>query len=123
MSSIEQLSPERVAEPDPAPEHLSLADAGPALDALSSKTARAIVVALRDDPTTTTGLADRVETSLQNVSYHLSRLTDVGLVTTVGTRYSEKGREMDVYALSVTALVIREQTGRDASAGNASRSR
>lgn len=121
MSSIEQLAPGQLAEPESAPERLSLTDAGPVLDVLSSETARATVVALRDGPATTSTLAGRVDTSLQNVWYHLSKLEDVGLVTVAGTRYSEKGREMDVYALSVTSLVIREPTVEGGATRNASR--
>jgi len=54
-----------------------------------------------------------VDSSLQNVGYHLSRLEDAGLVTVVGTRYSEKGVEMDGYAPTVGAIVIGEPSPSD----------
>ena len=106
MATIESLSPDLVDEPDPDPTYLSVDDAGPMLEALSSETARSIVLALSDGPATSGALADRIGSSIQNVSYHLSNLTEAGLVTVVGTRYSEKGFEMNVYARAVTALVI-----------------
>jgi DNA-binding transcriptional ArsR family regulator len=68
------------------------------IESLASTTARDIVAALAADPATASDLADRVETTLQNVQYHLDRLRDAGLVTRAGTWYSTKGREMTVYA-------------------------
>lgn len=106
MSTIESLSPDRTRDPDPTPAYLSVADAGPMLEALSSDTARSIVLELSGSPATPGEVADRVGSSIQNVSYHLSNLEDAGLVTVVGTRYSEKGYEMQVYARAVSALVI-----------------
>lgn len=68
------------------------------LDALSSETARNLLLTVHDDPGTPSELAERADTSIQNVSYHLSNLEDAGLVRVAGTRYSEKGQEMKVYA-------------------------
>jgi DNA-binding transcriptional ArsR family regulator len=113
MSTIERLEPDRVADPDPEPAYLSLDEAGPMVDALRSRTARSIVVELSREPAAATTIADRTGTSLQNVGYHLSNLEDAGIVTVVGTRYSEKGREMDVYARAVTSLVIGGSTVAD----------
>jgi DNA-binding transcriptional ArsR family regulator len=81
-------------------------DADELLSVLSSETAREIVAALHDDPAPPSELADRVDSSLQNVQYHLSRLDDAGVVKVAGTAYSEKGREMDVYAPANDPLVI-----------------
>ncbi|MFB6123531.1 MAG: ArsR/SmtB family transcription factor [Haloferacaceae archaeon] len=109
MSAIERVSREQFAEPNPGLEYLSFDDAGPMLEALSSSTAQSIFVALSGNPATPAELADRTETSVQNVSYHLSKLEDAGVVTAVGTRYSEKGREMTVYARAVAGFVIGER--------------
>jgi DNA-binding transcriptional ArsR family regulator len=76
------------------------------LDALGSETARAIVAALSEEPGTTSELADRVGTSLQNAHYHLDRLEDADLVQVVGTHYSVRGSEMDVYAPAYDPLVL-----------------
>ena len=74
--------------------------------ALGSETARALLSTLHDRPATKSELADEVDTSLQNVQYHLSRLDEADLVDVVDTAYSEKGREMDVYAAADEPLVL-----------------
>ena len=74
--------------------------------ALGSETARAILSTLHDRPATKSEVADEVGTSLQNVQYHLSRLDEADLVDVVDTAYSEKGREMDVYAAADEPLVL-----------------
>ncbi|WP_227134656.1 ArsR/SmtB family transcription factor [Halorubellus salinus] len=74
--------------------------------ALSSRTARSILSALYDTPATASELADSVDTSLQNVGYHLDNLSDADLVTVVDQCYSPKGNEMDVYAPSNGPLVV-----------------
>jgi DNA-binding transcriptional ArsR family regulator len=81
-------------------------DADELLSALSSETARDLLGALHDDPAPPAKLADRVDTSLQNVQYHLEKLENAGAVTVIDTAYSEKGREMDVYAPADQPLVI-----------------
>lgn len=108
MATIEELLPERSLDPvpDTGPEVVSLREAGPLIDVLSSETRRAILREIGAEPSTPGELADQIGTSVQNVLYHLSRLREVDLATVVGTRYSEKGREMDVYAATKTAIVI-----------------
>ena len=81
-------------------------DADALLSALSSETARRILARLHEDPAPPSRVADGVDTSLQNVQYHLGRLEDAGAVEVVGTAYSEKGREMDLYAPADQPLVI-----------------
>lgn len=106
MPTLDCIPREESSTPDGGRDYLSLADAGPALNALASETARSILAAVSREPATATEIAERTGTSVQNVGYHLSRLTDAGLVTTVGTRYSEKGREMAVYATAVAGIVF-----------------
>jgi len=81
-------------------------DADELLSALSSETARRLLGELHDDPAPPAELADRADTSLQNAQYHLSNLQDAGAVEVVDTAYSQKGREMDVYAPADQPLVI-----------------
>ncbi|QLG28492.1 helix-turn-helix transcriptional regulator [Halorarum halophilum] len=81
-------------------------DAEDVLSALSSDTARSVLAALHREPGPASDVADRVDTSLQNAQYHLKRLREAGLVEVGGTAYSEKGREMDVYAPADRALVL-----------------
>jgi DNA-binding transcriptional ArsR family regulator len=103
-------------EADPRVVGLDDEDADELLSALSSGTARRVLSELHDDPATPSELADRVETSLQNVQYHLGNLDEAELVEVVDTVYSEKGREMKVYAPADRPLVMfaspeRERTG------------
>ncbi|WP_231183825.1 winged helix-turn-helix domain-containing protein [Haladaptatus sp. DYF46] len=74
--------------------------------ALSSQTGRDILAALYEEPATPATIADRVETSLQNVQYHLGKLEEGNLVEVADTAYSSKGREMKVYAPTAEPLVL-----------------
>ncbi|ESP87642.1 ArsR/SmtB family transcription factor [Candidatus Halobonum tyrrellensis] len=76
------------------------------IGSLSSDTARSLLTALHEEPHTASELADRLDTSVQNVRHHLGNLDDAGLVTDAGTRYSVKGREMTVYEPSNERLVV-----------------
>ncbi|MFD1571556.1 ArsR/SmtB family transcription factor [Halorubrum laminariae] len=81
-------------------------DADDLIAALGSETARKILTRLHDEPATKSELAAAVDTSLQNVQYHLGKLDDADLVDVIDTTYSEKGREMDVYAAADEPLVL-----------------
>ncbi|WP_096389319.1 ArsR/SmtB family transcription factor [Halopenitus persicus] len=74
--------------------------------ALSSETARSLLSTLHEEPATTSELAEATDTSLQNVQYHLGNLSDAELVEVADTVYSEKGREMNVYAPTSDPLVL-----------------
>jgi len=73
-------------------------DADDLIGALSSETARKMLSELHDEPATPSEVAERAGTTVQNARYHLENLKDAGLIEIEGTRYSPKGREMDVYA-------------------------
>lgn len=79
---------------------------GAVFEALSPETARAILTAVHDDPGTPSELADRADTSIQNVMYHLNKLEDADLVEVAGTRYSAKGKEMKVYTAADNPCVM-----------------
>ena len=81
-------------------------DADNLLGALSSETARELLAALHEDPATPSALADEIDTSLQNAQYHLGKLEDADVIQVVDTIYSEKGREMKVYAPADQPLVV-----------------
>jgi DNA-binding transcriptional ArsR family regulator len=87
------------------PDAVGIGD-GDLFEALSSRTARRILSALRDGPRVTSRIAAETDRSIQVVSYHLEKLEAVGLVAVVGTTHSEKGREMDVYALTTDSIVV-----------------
>lgn len=92
---------------DVAPAVMNLdEDIDQVFDVLRSNTARSILACLYDEPGVVSGLADRVDTSPQNVHYHLANLREADLVKVVGTWYSEKGTEMKVYAPTNDPLML-----------------
>ncbi|WP_323675916.1 helix-turn-helix domain-containing protein [Halorubellus sp. PRR65] len=103
---LPQEPPTDPGEHDPEVVGLEETDTSAVFSALSSRTARSILSRLYEAPATPSALADTVDTSLQNVSYHLENMSDADLVTVVDQRYSEKGNEMDVYAPSNGPLVV-----------------
>lgn len=107
--SMERLLPSRVdprPRDDPKVYGLEEEQTQDALSALSAETARTILSTLYDQPATPAQLQDEVGTSLQNVHYHLDNLEDAGLIRQAGTRYSEKGNEMTVFAPESEAVVF-----------------
>lgn len=76
------------------------------ISALSSDTARDLLARLHDEPDTHSGLAERLDTTIQTVEYHLSNLEAAGLVEVDGTITSAQGQEMDVYAPTDGPLVV-----------------
>lgn len=76
------------------------------INAIASETAREIVATLHEEPGPPSRIADGVDTSIANVNYHLEKLQEAGLVEPVDTWYSEKGREMKVYAPTEDPLVF-----------------
>jgi DNA-binding transcriptional ArsR family regulator len=93
---------------DEDPRIVSMADdeASQVLQALSSDTARSIWELLQEEPRTPSALAAATDTSVQNVHYHMTRLEEAGLIDEAGTAYSEKGREMSIYAPTASPLVL-----------------
>ncbi|PYZ03258.1 ArsR family transcriptional regulator [Halogeometricum sp. wsp3] len=96
------------ATPDAEPRVIGVDsdDADDVLSALSAETARNLLSELNKEPAPPSELADRVDTSLQNAQYHLKKLKNAGAVEVVDTAYSEKGREVDVFAPANQPLVI-----------------
>ena len=106
--SVNDLLPEqRPTEPTCERRTVNVAEDGDVLEALATTTARRIATALHESPGTASKVANRTSISLQTVSYHLSRLENAGLIEVVGTRYSSKAQEMDVYAPTDARLVLR----------------
>jgi DNA-binding transcriptional ArsR family regulator len=108
MADLLPSSPDTSAaeEADPRVIGVDSDDADDLIGALSSGTARELLAALHDDPANPAKLAESVDTTIQNAQYHLEKLEDAGLIEVVDTVYSEKGREMNVYAPSDRPLVV-----------------
>ncbi len=94
------------SDPDPRVIGLDSEEADDLLDVMSSETARQLLSSMHDSPATPSELADRVDTSIQNVQYHLENLEDAGVIEVADNVYSEKGREMSVYAPADEPLVV-----------------
>jgi DNA-binding transcriptional ArsR family regulator len=101
-------SPSDAESPEGEPRVIGVddADADDLLSALSADTARALLAEVHDQPATPSQLADRTDTSLQNAQYHIEKLEDADLIEVIDTRYSEKGREMNVYGASNAPVVL-----------------
>lgn len=107
MSSSQSGFPVRDSvELDRSPSVVSMETAGDVLETLTSTTAREIVNQLYVEPATASDIAESIETSLQNIQYHLEQLREAGLIDVVDTWYSAKGTEMDVYGPQAEPLVI-----------------
>jgi DNA-binding transcriptional ArsR family regulator len=107
-SPIERLQGGRSVTTDQQARVLDVNDerADAVLDALSSDTRREIFRELVEEPATTSELAERLDTSVQNAQYHLAELAETELIEPVDTVYSEKGNEMTVYASASDPLVF-----------------
>lgn len=75
-------------------------------DALGSEMSRAVLAACYEDGQTRSELADELETSIQNISYHVDKLESAGLLEPVETRYGANGSEVPVYEPSKQAVII-----------------
>ena len=75
-------------------------------ETLSSSTSRQVLSLLYEEPRPATELADETETTVQNIRYHLDKLSSADLIAVADTWYSEKGTEMKVYAPTESALVV-----------------
>lgn len=100
------LSPSASHDTDPRVIGLDDDAADDLLNAMSSETARKLLGAIHDEPAAPSELAEQVGTSLQNAQYHLNNLADAGAIEVVDTVYSEKGREMKIYAPADEPLVV-----------------
>lgn len=112
--SIQDLIPlsllETQTQMDPKLMDIGDTDAVEVFDALSSETTRKILIRIREDPCLPTDIAGDLDTSIQNVHYHLNKLEDVNLIEPAGIGYSKKGVEMTLYTQSNNPLVITSAT-------------
>lgn len=99
---------ESVPDEEHEPRVVELSDptADTVFSALSGSTAREILQLLNEQPRTMSELAAELDTSVQNVDYHMQKLIDADLVHVVDTRYSAKQTEMKVYAARNTTIAL-----------------
>ena len=103
---LQNETPPDAADADPEVVGLDETDSGDVFSVLSSETARSLLAALYETPATKSELAEELDTSIQNVDYHVENLLDAELVTVVEQWYSTKGNEMDVFAPANGPLVV-----------------
>ncbi|MFB6148941.1 MAG: ArsR/SmtB family transcription factor [Halobacteriales archaeon] len=108
MSNYIERLQDRSPRPDPQQRVLALAedDAEEVLSALGSDTSRRLYRSLFEEPATPSELAADHDQSIQNIHYHLTNLQEAGLITEVGSAYSEKGNEMTIYGPATDPLVL-----------------
>lgn len=81
-------------------------EAGAAIEALSSDTARDILACLYDEPRTASAIAESLDHSLQNVNYHVQKLITADVIEVAEITYSQTGREMKIYAPTANAVLL-----------------
>ena len=73
---------------------------------ISSDTARNILEAVTSEPLSTSEIAEKLGIPLSTVQYNLDKLNDAGLVKVERTKYSEKMKEVKIYAPQRKFVVI-----------------
>ncbi len=80
---------------------------------ISNDTARKIIELLADVPLSASDIAERLATPLTTIVYNLENLESVGLIRVEKIKYSEKGREVKIYApVRKLIVVVPEKTDR-----------
>jgi len=80
---------------------------------ISNDTARKIIELLADAPLSASDIAERLATPLTTIVYNLENLESVGLIRVDKIKYSEKGREVKIYApVRKLIVVVPEKTDR-----------
>jgi len=72
---------------------------------ISNDTARQILELLADAPLSASDIAERLKVPLTTIVYNLENLEKVGLIRVEKIKYSEKGREVKIYA-PVRKLIV-----------------
>lgn len=73
---------------------------------LSSESARSMFDLLYEEPQTASDIAQSLDMSVQNAKYHLDNLEEAGLIEIIDIWYSDRGREMNVYAPTSSSIIL-----------------
>lgn len=80
---------------------------------ISNDTARQIIELLADSPLSANDIAQRLQAPLTTITYNLENLESVGLIKVEKIKYSEKGREVKIYApVKKLIVLVPEKTDR-----------
>jgi len=74
--------------------------------AMASQTASDILQLLAEDKQSLTEITDRLEIPLTTAKYHIENLLEAGLITVADIKYSVKGREIKIYAVTNQLLIV-----------------
>jgi len=74
--------------------------------AMASQTASDILQLLAGNQKSLTEITDRLSIPLTTAKYHIENLLEAGLITVAETRYSVKGREIKIYAVTNQLLIV-----------------
>ncbi|MCZ7362286.1 MAG: winged helix-turn-helix domain-containing protein [Candidatus Methanoperedens sp.] len=78
---------------------------------ISNDTARQIIELLADAPLSASDIAERLHVPLTTIVYNLENLQNVGLIKVERIKYSEKGREVKIFApVRKLIVVVPERT-------------
>ena len=81
---------------------------------ISNDTARQIIELLADAPLSASDIAQSLHAPLTTVAYNLENLESVGLIKVDKIKYSEKGREVKIYApVRKLIILVPEKTDRN----------
>jgi predicted transcriptional regulator len=81
---------------------------------ISNDTARQIIELLADAPLSANDIAQRLQVPLTTITYNLENLESVGLIKVEKIKYSEKGREVRIYApVRKLIVLVPEKTDRN----------
>lgn len=104
-------------EKDPSEEKLLILPLGEEskkiTQVISNDTARQIIELLADASLSASDIAGRLQVPLTTITYNLENLESVGLIKVERIKYSEKGREVKIYApVRKLIVVVPERTDR-----------
>jgi len=74
--------------------------------AMASQTASDILQLLAENKKSLTEITDRLDIPLTTAKYHIENLLEAGLITIADTKYSVKGREIKIYAITNQLLIV-----------------
>src|SRR5574341_292259 len=78
---------------------------------ISNDTARQIIELLADAPLSASDISERLQAPISTIVYNLENLEGVGLIKVEKIRYSEKGRQVKIYApVRKLIVVVPEKT-------------
>ena len=74
--------------------------------AMASQTASDILQLLAENKKSLTEITDRLAIPLTTAKYHIENLLEAGLITVAEIKYSVKGREIKIYAVTNQLLIV-----------------